>query len=56
MAALTAGEGQLDLPVMAVTMTNIHQAVTWTIDDKILKLVDWNYYRLAEHRWHAPLP
>jgi ribose transport system substrate-binding protein len=33
----------LDLPVMAVTKANMDQAVTWAIDDKVLKLVGWNY-------------
>ncbi len=33
----------LDLPVMAVTKANMDQAVTWALDDKVLKLVGWNY-------------
>ena len=33
----------LDLPVMAVTKANMDQAVTWKIDDKVLKLVGWDY-------------
>ncbi len=33
----------LDLPVMDVTKANMDQAVTWAIDNKVLKLVGWNY-------------
>ena len=32
----------LDLPVMAVTKANMDQAVTWAIDDKVLKLIGWD--------------
>ncbi len=32
-----------DLPLMAVTKSNIDQAVTWKIDKNVLNLIGWNY-------------
>jgi ribose transport system substrate-binding protein len=32
-----------DLPLMAVTKSNIDQAVTWKIDENVLKLIGWDY-------------
>lgn len=33
----------MDLPVMMVTQKNLDQAVTWAIDERVLKAVGWDY-------------